>query len=135
MELYNRPANLFVAGFIGSPAINLADGAVDTQGVVRMAGVDTGVRLPQHAGQAVKVGVRPEDMLVQPEASANSLTAKVTLVEPTGAESYVLVGGAFGEFTLRSAGEATYSPGAPLHLGFSADKVHVFDAAGGQRLN
>jgi multiple sugar transport system ATP-binding protein len=135
MELYNRPANLFVAGFIGSPAINLADGAVDAHGVVRMAGVDTGVRLPQHAGQQVTVGVRPEDMLVQADASANSLAAKVTLVEPTGAESYVLVGGAFGEFTLRSAGEATYSPGAPLHLGFSADKVHVFDAAGGQRLN
>ena len=135
MELYNRPANLFVAGFIGSPAINLADGAVDAQGVVRMAGVDTGVRLPQHAGQAVKVGVRPEDMLVQPEASANSLAAKVTLVEPTGAESYVLVGGAFGEFTLRSAGEATYAPGAPLQLGFAADKVHVFDDVSGLRLN
>jgi hypothetical protein len=57
------------------------------------------------------------------------------LVEPTGAESYVLVGGSFGEFTLRLAGEATYAPGAPLHLGFVADKVHVFDAASGQRIN
>jgi multiple sugar transport system ATP-binding protein len=135
MALYNRPANLFVAGFIGSPAINLADGTVDEQGLVRMAGVDTGVCLPQHAGKAVKVGVRPEDLLVKDSPTPDTLAAKVTLVEPTGAESYVLVGGAFGEFTIRHAGEATCQPGAPLHLAFSADKVHVFDASTGLRLN
>jgi ABC-type sugar transport system ATPase subunit len=84
MELYNRPANLFVAGFIGSPAIDLTDGMVDAQGVARMTWVDTGVRLPQQTGRPLTVGMRPEDRFVQT---------------------------------------------------FAADKVHVFDAAGGLRLN
>jgi len=135
MELYNRPANLFVASFIGSPSINLSDGEVDAQGWVRMAGVDTGVRLPGLAGRKVKIGVRPEDLRVLPVGSGRGLSAQVTLVEPTGAESYVLAGGSFGEFTLRFAGEATYGPGTPLWLDFEPEKVHVFDATSGLRLN
>ena len=131
MELYERPANVFVAGFIGSPSINLCAGKVDAQGAVSLCGLDTGVRLPAHAGQAVTVGVRPEDLVV----GASGLAARVSLVEPTGAESYVLVEGEMGEFTVRSPGAASVQRGDSLQLQFDAAKVHVFDAQSGLRLN
>jgi len=130
MELYARPANLFVASFIGSPSINLCEGRVDADGSVRLAGIDTGVRLPDAAGRRVQVGVRPEDLKLEPQGAP----ARVTLVEPTGAETYVLVQGAFGEFTVRLPGESTHRPGDALALGFDAAKVHVFDADSGARL-
>ena len=95
-----------------------------------MAGVDTGVRLPAAAGRRVQVGIRPEDLRPDPQG----MSARVTLVEPTGAESYVLVQGAFGEFTVRLPGESTHRPGDRLPLGFDPAKVHVFDADRGARL-
>ncbi len=131
MELYERPANVFVAGFIGSPAINFATGQVDADGRVMLCGQDTGVRLPQQSGREVTVGVRPEDMQV----GLGPWQAQVTLVEPTGAESYVLVHGPFGEFTLRMAGAANFRHEDAIQLGFAASRVHVFDPATGKRLN
>ena len=97
---------------------------------MRLAGIDTGVRLPGAAGRRVQVGVRPEDLRLEPQGAP----ARVTLVEPTGAESYVLVQGAFGEFTVRLPGESTHRPGDTLALGFDTAKVHVFDADSGVRL-
>lgn len=146
MMLYERPQNLFVAEFIGSPSINLCDAQIDEQGQVRLtSGQATGVALPQANGskRAVKFGIRPEDMNVLPAgSSATVLTGKVVLVEPTGAESYVLVNGQgaglsndFGEFTVRMAGLAQFAPGDTLHLGFAASKAHVFDATTEARLN
>lgn len=131
MELYERPANLFVAGFIGSPSINFATGQVDADGRVMLCGQDTGVRLPEQTNREVTVGVRPEDMQV----GKGSWLAKVTLVEPTGAESYVLVNGPFGEFTLRMAGAANFRHGDEIQLGFEASRVHVFDTTTGKRIN
>lgn len=131
MELYERPANLFVASFIGSPSINLCEGRIDEAGQVWMGAVRTGVALPGSEPGRVMVGIRPEDMTV----GSGELQARVTLVEPTGAESYILVQGDFGEFTLRVAGAASYKPGDPLRLDFAAHKVHVFDPDSGQRLN
>ena len=131
MELYARPANLFVAGFIGSPSINLCAGEVDAGGCVLMAGADTGLRLAGAAGRRLQVGIRPEDLRVQ----AEGLPARVTLVEPTGAETYVLVQGAFGEFTVRLPGASTLRPGDAMALGIDPARVHVFDAATGLRVD
>lgn len=131
MELYERPANVFVAGFIGSPSINFAKAQVDADGRVMLCGHYTGVLLAQYSNREVTVGVRPEDLQV----GQGPWPANVTLVEPTGAESYVLVNGPFGEFTLRMAGAASFRHGDAIGLHFEASRVHVFDAISGLRLN
>jgi multiple sugar transport system ATP-binding protein len=130
MELYAKPANLFVAGFIGSPSINLCAGELAADGRVLMAGIDTGLRRPGEPPRALQVGIRPEDLRVDPQGQP----ARVTLVEPTGAETYVLVQGGFGEFTLRLAGATAHRPGDELHVGFDPAKLHLFDAATGERV-
>ena len=131
MELYERPANIFVAGFIGSPSINLMEGVFDAQGQLTMAGMHTGITLPKFANAKVTVGVRPEDLI----AGHGQLTGQVTLVEPTGAESYVLVdGGALGELTLRIAGPSNMRHGDQLLMGFDISKLHLFDPQSGARL-
>jgi multiple sugar transport system ATP-binding protein len=58
----------------------------------------------------------------------------VTLVEPTGAETYVLVQGGFGEFTLRLAGAPPHRPGDDLRIGFDPTRLHLFDASTGERV-
>lgn len=131
MELYERPANLFVAEFIGSPSINLWDGDIASDGTVRMGSLSTGMKLPEFAGKSVRIGVRPEDLL----AGSGDIQARVTLTEPTGAESYVLTDTHLGELTLRMPGASSLAPGDALRLGFNPAKVHVFDAQTGKRLN
>ena len=131
MELYARPANLFVAGFIGSPSINLCDAEVGADGQVLMAGHPTGARLAGAAGRRLRAGVRPEDLRVE----ARGMPARVTLVEPTGAETYVLVQGAFGEFTLRLPGASAHRPGDALAIAFDPARLHLFDAATGLRVD
>jgi len=131
MELYARPANLFVAGFIGSPSINLCDAEVGADGQVLMAGHPTGARLAGAAGRRLRAGVRPEDLRVE----AQGMPARVTLVEPTGAETYVLVQGAFGEFTLRLPGASAHRPGDALAIAFDPARLHLFDAATGLRVD
>lgn len=133
MELYERPSNLFVAEFIGSPSINTADATVDTAGNVMLNGVPTGVTLDAaHAGKPVIFGIRPEDLSV---TSDGAIDATVTLLEPTGAESYILVDTAFGEFTLRMPGPGAFNLGDQMKLSFAPSKVHVFDKATQARLN
>ena len=133
MELYERPSNLFVAEFIGSPSINTADATVDASGTVVLNGVSTGVTIDTaHAGKPVIFGIRPEDLIV---ANDGAIDATVTLLEPTGAESYILVDTAFGEFTLRMPGPGDFNLGDRKKLSFAPSKVHVFDKATQLRLN
>jgi len=132
MELYERPANTFVAEFIGSPAINWSESEVANDGHIYLGQDSSGLLLPELAGRRVRIGIRPEDMVV---SEAGTLQATVTLVEPTGAESYVLVRTAMGECTLRMAGAASYAPGDALRMTVATHKIHVFDAQSGERLN
>ena len=132
MELYERPANTFVAEFIGSPAINWSESQVGAEGQIYLGQDNSGLVLPALAGRRVRIGIRPEDMVVH---EGGMLQATVTLVEPTGAESYVLLRSAMGECTLRMAGAASYAPGDILRMTVSPQKIHVFDAASGERLN
>ena len=133
MELYERPSNLFVAEFIGSPSINTADATVGASGSVVLNGVSTGVTIDTaHAGKPVIFGIRPEDLIVVDDGT---IDATVTLLEPTGAESYILVDTAFGEFTLRMPGPGDFNLGDHMKLSFAPSKVHVFDKATQLRLN
>ncbi|HEX9627600.1 MAG TPA: sn-glycerol-3-phosphate import ATP-binding protein UgpC [Acidiferrobacterales bacterium] len=135
MELYARPATVFVAGFIGSPAMNFLPGRLEG-GAVTLAG---GARLPVNgsaasAGGDVTLGIRPEHVELNP--SGAPLRLKVELIEHLGAESLIygkLEGG--GELTVRIDAEKEVAIGSTLALGVTTRHLHLFDRAGGARLN
>jgi multiple sugar transport system ATP-binding protein len=138
LDLYDRPANLFVAGFLGSPAMNLLPGRVEGQGEAMMARIgDRGVLpLPVNsapaAGQEVIVGIRPE-VLRLAEANA-ALTMDVDLVEPTGAETHLH--GTFAGQRLVAAlpGRHMVALGTQIRLDADRRSLHLFDAHSGARV-
>jgi multiple sugar transport system ATP-binding protein len=128
--LFDRPGNLFVAQFIGSPAMNVFDGTVRSGAVEAL-----GVRWPLPAGvgrdgQDVHYGIRPTDLAL---ADAG-IAAEVVVVEPTGAETELLLRVGAQDLTLVMHGRTDASPGSTVHLTLDGAKAHVFDRAGGARL-
>ena len=135
MTVYDNPASLFVAGFIGSPAMNFLPGqrvgdAVEIGEGVRIA-LPPAVR--EKAGQGVTVGVRPEHF-VSSDAGEHRFTLKVDTVEALGADS--LLHCAFGpsSIVVRVDGHSTPEPGTPLAVAAMTGKTFFFDTASGKRL-
>jgi len=138
MDLYHSPDNLFVAGFIGSPKINLLSAVVAEASArettvrlrsgetIRVAADGTGAR----PGDPVTLGVRPEHC--EPGATSNSFTATVRFVELLGSTAYAygVLAGSDEEVTAELAPGAAVRPGQPLRLGAPTDKALLFDAAG-----
>ena len=137
LELFDRPANLFVAQFIGSPAMNLFAGTV-RGGAVQALGARWPISVAGlQEGQSVHYGVRPTDWLID----SAGVPARVVVVEPTGAETELLVQvGEVGEgadapsLTVVLHGRTTAQPGDTIGLSVAPDKAHVFDGATGARL-
>jgi ABC-type sugar transport system ATPase subunit len=129
LNLYNKPANLFVAGFIGAPGMNLWP-AVSKDGRARIeGGPDMGLALPEGP---LTLGVRPQHLTLQADGP---LSLRVELVEALGAESVVhgtLSGGAKVLAVL--PGQPNLKRGDTITLGFDPAQIHAFDAQG-QRLN
>ncbi|WP_210529709.1 ABC transporter ATP-binding protein [Rubellimicrobium arenae] len=131
LELYGRPANRFVAEFIGSPSINIVEGRVEAGGAVALA---NGGRLPAPHGLrdgTVQIGIRPEDLVLDP---SGPIGGPVRLVEHLGAETYVLFGPEAAPLTWRVAGTVDFPSGQDLRLRPDPDRLHVFDPATGNRL-
>ncbi len=133
LDLYDRPANLFVAGFIGSPSMNFLTGTVCENGFK----TQDGLLLPLYAGAAAHIGnpavygVRPEHLALD----AGGLPFAVELVEPTGSETQVQgklgdqpISGVFRE-------RIVTRPGETLRVTPQAGAIHLFDAKSSQRLN
>jgi ABC-type sugar transport system ATPase subunit len=115
LELYNRPANLFVAGFIGSPRMNL---------------LPTELVRGEVAGPATTLGIRPEHVEPCAEADAD-LTVRVDLVEQLGGETFLYATGPNDiPLTIRCDGQSRLARGDLLPVRFSRDHLHRFDAAG-----
>jgi multiple sugar transport system ATP-binding protein len=128
LELYDNPANLFVAGFIGSPAMNFL-AARASGGSLELPG---GVRLPAPKGaDEVKVGIRPEHLTLA--ADGQGLPATVKVVEPTGAETLVLFDIAGQDTTAVFSERHAFRPGEKLALAPMPGMLHVFDAKSGKR--
>ncbi|NUB45268.1 sn-glycerol-3-phosphate ABC transporter ATP-binding protein UgpC [Fertoebacter nigrum] len=134
LDLYDRPANVFVAGFIGSPAMNLIEGVVRRDGgVVVEAGTD---RLPapdlpgMDDGRRVIFGIRPEHLLRDDAGFA----AAVAVVEPTGAETHVVLRMGARDVVAVFRDRLGLRPGNTLRLSPQPGMVHVFDAETGQRI-
>ncbi len=126
-ELYERPANLFVAQFIGSPRMNVfpcdtADGRYFLEG--GRGGVYSG------ATPASRIGIRPEHVRIVP-AGQGQCDVKVDVLEYLGADTFVVVdGGPLGQLTLRCGDQVEFTPGASIGLEFDPARTHFFDADG-----
>ncbi|RUU15004.1 sn-glycerol-3-phosphate ABC transporter ATP-binding protein UgpC [Mesorhizobium sp. M6A.T.Ca.TU.002.02.2.1] len=134
LELFDRPANLFVAGFIGSPSMNLLKGVVrkGDKPVVEIAGTPFPIAAKSTVedGRNVVYGVRPEHLEIHPDG----VPAKISVVEPTGSETLVFLRFGEGEMVALFRERHDFKPGDTLHLKPRLDQVHLFDAETGQRL-
>ncbi|MBY4892456.1 sn-glycerol-3-phosphate ABC transporter ATP-binding protein UgpC [Rhodobacteraceae bacterium N5(2021)] len=131
-QVYHSPANTFVAQFIGAPAMNLLPVESTGSGVQLKNGhvVEIpGISVPK--GGEVHLGVRPEDLTAEAETF---LSGTVSVAEPLGSETLVYVDVDGMELTATASGRTPPKPGETINLGFSAETVHPFDAATGQRL-
>ncbi|MFO1070588.1 MAG: sn-glycerol-3-phosphate ABC transporter ATP-binding protein UgpC [Geminicoccaceae bacterium] len=139
LDLYDRPANLFVAGFIGSPAMNFIDATVRrANGTVAAVAADgTALPLPPSAGgtegQKVVYGVRPEHLELRTDGSG--LPAEVIVVEPTGAEMLVVNKFAGSEIQSVFRERFKLNPGDKISLAPKLEHVHIFDKERGIRIS
>lgn len=131
LEVYHRPATTFVAGFLGSPPMNLLPATI-ADGVVHLG--EAALALPGRAPEGpVTLGVRPEDLVPAPEGP---LAGEVVAVEPLGAETILSVRlpGVERELILRAGRSAPAGLGERIALAASHDAIHLFDATTGHRL-
>jgi multiple sugar transport system ATP-binding protein len=135
-ELYDRPANVFVAGFIGSPAMNRFDATADSDGIHLGAATlrpdDAQLRATQGHSKLI-IGVRPEHLSID---GGGELTVEVALVEDLGSDSYIyghLADDAESNVIVRSGREHP-RPGDTVKVGVDTTQLHIFDAGTGLRL-
>jgi multiple sugar transport system ATP-binding protein len=140
LKLYDKPANLFVAGFIGSPQMNLLEGVAAEDGTVKVGGYKVPVdpTAERKMSGKVTVGVRPENWRLV-TADEGGLPVKVTVVEELGADSFVYgtsdVEGVPSNIIIRVAGRRAPMKGEVLHVTTDPQHVHVFDTESGERLS
>jgi len=138
LELYDHPANLFVAGFIGSPAMNFLPGRLKREGGAPRVEMDDGLSLPLPAnaagdeGQAVLYGTRPEHLGLAPDGQG--LPARVVVVEPTGADTQVFAKVGETEVTAVFRERHDFKAGDAIRLAPDPGRTHVFDAVTGMSL-
>ncbi|MEM8870439.1 MAG: sn-glycerol-3-phosphate ABC transporter ATP-binding protein UgpC [Pseudomonadota bacterium] len=137
MQLFNNPANIFVAGFLGSPPMNQMKGTLTSSGA-DIGGIEIKLNraINGHAGRDVIVGIRPEHVTLAPGDQTSTLPIALDLVEPLGSEA--LLHARFGEeelvFKTDTSGDIGHLSGvAEVHV--PASMVKVFDADTGRALN
>ncbi|MEO9214401.1 MAG: sn-glycerol-3-phosphate ABC transporter ATP-binding protein UgpC [Rhodanobacter sp.] len=142
MNLYERPANLFVAGFVGSPAMNLLRGTLkfDHDWLLATAHGDVALGQPPQAAawqawrdRDVVLGIRPEDLQPQ-EAGDAALSAQLEVLEPVGNEIFLNLRFGAQALVSRVSPRALPEPGSVVSLGLVAQRLHLFDPASGTRI-
>ncbi len=135
LDLYDRPDNVFVAGFIGSPSMNFISGRVEQidggAGFVSDGGMK--FRLPSgmaSSGQPVTLGLRPEHVVMSPDGNP----VDVVVVEPTGSETQVVVKSAGQELVCLFRDRITAKPGETIHITADPASLHLFDRETGRRI-
>jgi multiple sugar transport system ATP-binding protein len=143
MRLYEKPANVFVAGFLGSPAMNFFRGRVNVDDGVRLQLGSATLRLPpnadipdlrQLAGRELIIGLRPEDLTLQADATPDSLSAKLEVVEPVGNEIFLNLRSDDQPLVARVPPQALPETGTMQRLGVRWSRLHYFDAASERRI-
>ena len=133
LDLYDNPSNIFVAGFIGSPAMNFLKGKVEADGRRFLA--DGGARLPLPAvaaepGRAVVYGIRPEHI----DIGEGGVPARVSVLEPTGSETQIFARLGSDPIDAVVKDRIDVKPGDEIPLRIDPRRVHVFDGASGARI-
>jgi multiple sugar transport system ATP-binding protein len=152
LELFRRPATTYVAGFIGSPPMNLFRGRIETRegrahfieqpapgaGARPRIAVALSAALAEAPGAQPGVdvffGIRPADLAPAPEAGTASITAQVELVEPMGAETFVHLRSAGHAFIARFPALEQPPLGKMVRVGLALDQAHLFSAESGRAL-
>jgi multiple sugar transport system ATP-binding protein len=135
-EVYHSPASLFVAGFIGTPTMNLLPARFESPGTLRIAeAVKVRLRTAGDAGDNVIFGIRPEDVGIATGAALagwTDLPATVEVVEPLGSDTLVFTSVFGSSVTARLRPEDRPAPGSQIKLRVNLDRAHIFDAATGK---
>ncbi len=138
LDLYDNPANLFVAGFIGSPAMNFLEGRVQGDGTVVTA---SGAKLPMNGsgarvepGRTVSYGIRPEHLDIVDNDDATGFDCDVIVVEPTGSETQVFARAGEQQLVAVFRERHDFAPGKRIRLCPRSDVAHLFDSSNGQRI-
>jgi ABC-type sugar transport system ATPase subunit len=140
-EIYNRPANTFVAGFIGSPPMNFIDGARIGGGAVAIPAGDRVVpvaasTLAPGADRPVRLGVRPQDVRLDAAGAPGTVSGEVTLVQLVGSEQLVdLELGGRARVTAEVKADVLVEQGARVGVSFDPARLHLFDAESGRNLD
>jgi multiple sugar transport system ATP-binding protein len=141
LALYDHPANQFVAGFIGSPAMNFLPGTLRRSGGAARVELSDGTRLNAPArsggadGQPVILGTRPEHLTLVDEAAAEgSIAARVVVMEPTGMDTFIACRHDGVELAAVFRERHDFAPGSTIHLVPDLQRAHLFDAGNGERL-
>jgi multiple sugar transport system ATP-binding protein len=144
MRLYDQPANLFVAGFMGSPGMNFFRGHYVAAPSPRLQTDAGGLALPGEppgttnlsSSDELIVGLRPEDLQLNAAAGAAALSIETVLesIEPVGNEIFLTTQAAGHTLTSRVAPQSLPEPGQPLRLYYAADRLRYFSAQSGARL-
>lgn len=134
LEIYNRPANRFVAEFVGSPGMNFLEGELEGTTFVTpqlklvLPGFGAGSSKP------VILGIRPEDVRISPTARDGWVPASVYVTELMGSETLVIVEFANQKIIARAAGDFRADRDAKIWIGFDAQKASLFDRESGMRI-
>jgi multiple sugar transport system ATP-binding protein len=134
LDLYDRPANLFVAGFIGSPAMNFIDGRIE-EGVFRSAKglvlpLPSGLDISQYGGRPLVYGIRPEHIL----PSSEGIKGRVGIVEGTGSEIFTRLDCSGEDMTCLFRERLNIRFGDTIGIAIDANVSHLFDKETGRRL-
>ena len=137
LGLYNQPVNRFVAGFIGSPPMNIVNAQVtESDGHLIVDEGDFQIRLDgemadtlrSHVGKDVLFGIRPEDLVFdEAPAAQNNIKARVEVIEPLGAEIHLYVSTSKNQLIARVPPRLDFQVGEEVNLHPDVNKLHVFD--------
>ena len=126
-QIYSDPANIFVAGFIGSPPMNLVEGTASNG---RFTAPGVSLDCPARLSGPVTLGIRPEDCTI----GGGDLTGTVYGVEPTGDCTYLTIAGGKAPFEVKALRDFRAPLDSPIAIGFDSGRLYFFDVATGLRL-
>ena len=139
MNLYSKPRNLFVAGFLGSPAMNFLRGTLRADAGLRLDYGASALPLPPtdalaaHAGNEIVVGIRPEDL--RPANAPAALQARLEVIEPVGNEVFLNLDCHGTPLIARTPPGELPAPGSVMQFDFAPAALHFFNAQSGQRID
>jgi multiple sugar transport system ATP-binding protein len=137
LKLYNEPVNRFVAGFIGSPPMNIAVAKIVEEGgkiIAKEAGFtvtltgDIADKIKPYVGKEILMGIRPEDLeFTTKPLAGNNLKAKIEVIEPLGAETHLFINTSDHSVIARTAPDNIFKVGDEVNFTPNLEKIHFFD--------